>query len=261
MLKYDTGRLTERGFGVVAGPRGVAFRRRDVSIVGDGLGPGTACHPWMRRGGGRGHRVRLGQAGTWSLDDAWRLAPHPVTPPRRHPLPQCMVGLTAKSTTTTLRSTSTARRLTSLPACERGRRVWVWDDLGSWADAPGPARLWGFRRSSTGAVAGRRAPVGESGDPARRCMPACLLLLEIGQTGPSPFHRNPGDIDWGKSGADYICESTGVFTDVAKVWAARVLATRAARLFPFHPSPPASMLGCAGGRTPACGIVQRGKAP
>ncbi len=29
--------------------------------------------------------------------------------------------------------------------------------------------------------------------------------------------RDPSEIAWGKSGADYICEATGVFTDTAKV--------------------------------------------
>jgi len=40
---------------------------------------------------------------------------------------------------------------------------------------------------------------------------ACELMLELLQ-----FYRNPEEIPWGEAGADYVVESTGVFTDKDK---------------------------------------------
>ncbi|KAF4658632.1 glycerol-3-phosphate dehydrogenase, partial [Perkinsus chesapeaki] len=37
-------------------------------------------------------------------------------------------------------------------------------------------------------------------------------LIVNGETIQVFFERNPCDIPWGKAGADYVCESTGVFT-------------------------------------------------
>ena len=40
---------------------------------------------------------------------------------------------------------------------------------------------------------------------------SCELMFQLLQ-----FYRNPEEIPWGEAGADYVVESTGVFTDKDK---------------------------------------------
>ncbi|EXC31375.1 Glyceraldehyde-3-phosphate dehydrogenase [Morus notabilis] len=46
--------------------------------------------------------------------------------------------------------------------------------------------------------------------------PICLSMIVCTANGSTMSSRNPGEIPWGETGADFIVESTGVFTDKDK---------------------------------------------
>ena len=69
---------------------------------------------------------------------------------------------------------------------------------------------------------------------------------------PPTLCSNAAEIPWGASGADYVCESTGVFTDVAKASAHLVRAAGCRGGGPGEPRVCAGRCGQRGCGTPAC---------
>lgn len=52
-----------------------------------------------------------------------------------------------------------------------------------------------------------------AGEPCQACALHALLASRPAPVTPRP---QPEEIPWGQVGADFVCESTGVFTEVAK---------------------------------------------